>query len=103
VGHEDQFLPSGLNASCRFGQATFAGTDGKERDALIPAVREAAVNRKVLLKTAVRRPRDLIRPATKGDVMRMRENRVRVRTQHGDGAVFMQYKGSAALVGQRSA
>jgi hypothetical protein len=33
MGHEDQFSPSGLNASCRFGQATFAGTNGERQDA----------------------------------------------------------------------
>ena len=38
-GHEDQFAPSGLNVSCRFGQATFAETHGYGRDAPI------AVNR----------------------------------------------------------
>ena len=32
-GHEDQFPPARLSVSCRFCQATFAGTDGEGRDA----------------------------------------------------------------------
>jgi hypothetical protein len=38
-GIEDQFAPAGLNARCRLGQATFVGTEGKGREAPIPAVR----------------------------------------------------------------
>ncbi len=37
--HEGQFLPRRLNARCRFGQGTLAGTGGKEEDAPIPAIR----------------------------------------------------------------
>jgi len=40
-GHEDQFRPPSLNGRCRFGEATFAGIDGKEEDApsaVIPAL-----------------------------------------------------------------
>ena len=33
MGHEDQFAPSGPGGRCRFGQATFTGTHGNERDA----------------------------------------------------------------------
>src|SRR5215469_2170122 len=37
-GHEERFPPSRLNGRCRFGQATFTGTHGNERDAPKPAV-----------------------------------------------------------------
>ena len=39
VGHEDQFRPSSLSGGSRLGQATFAGTGGKEEDAPIPDAR----------------------------------------------------------------
>jgi hypothetical protein len=32
-GHEDQLRPPSLSGRCRFGEATFAGIDGKEEDA----------------------------------------------------------------------
>jgi hypothetical protein len=35
VGHEERLPPSRLNCCCRFGQATFAGTQGNGRDAPI--------------------------------------------------------------------
>jgi hypothetical protein len=35
VGHEDQFAPPGPSGRCRFGQATFTGTHGNERNAPI--------------------------------------------------------------------
>jgi len=33
MGHEDQFAPPGPNGLNPFGQATFTGTHGNERDA----------------------------------------------------------------------
>ena len=33
MGHEERLLPSRLNGCCRFGQGTFAGTQGNGRDA----------------------------------------------------------------------
>jgi len=36
--HEERFPPPRLNGRCRFGQATFTGTHGNERDAPIPVV-----------------------------------------------------------------
>jgi len=38
-GHEERFPPPRLNGRCRFGQATFIGTHGNERDAPILAIR----------------------------------------------------------------
>jgi len=38
MGHEDAFPRLRLSARCRFGQATFSGTHGNERDAPIAAV-----------------------------------------------------------------
>jgi hypothetical protein len=38
VGHEDQFAPPGPSGRCWFGQATFTGTHGNERDAPREAV-----------------------------------------------------------------
>jgi len=40
MGHEDQFPRPRLNGRCRLGQATFAGTDGKGREAPIPATHQ---------------------------------------------------------------
>src|SRR5690348_10355769 len=37
-GHEERFPPPRLNGRCRFGQATFIGTHGNERDAPIAAI-----------------------------------------------------------------
>jgi hypothetical protein len=37
-GHEDQFLPRGLNARCRFTQGTFAAPRSNGRDAPIPDI-----------------------------------------------------------------
>jgi hypothetical protein len=37
--HEDQFPPSSLSGRFWLGEATFAGTGGKEEDAPKPAVR----------------------------------------------------------------
>ena len=39
MGHEDQFAPPGPNGRNPFGQATFTGTHGNERDAPISAIR----------------------------------------------------------------
>ena len=36
MGHEERFPPPRLNGRCRFGQATFTGTHGNERDAPFP-------------------------------------------------------------------
>ena len=33
LGHEERFPPPRRNGRCRFGQATFIGTPGNERDA----------------------------------------------------------------------
>ena len=41
-GHEERFRPPRLDGRCRFGQATFIGTHGNERDAPKAAVRRVA-------------------------------------------------------------
>jgi hypothetical protein len=38
VGHEEQFAPPGPSGRHRFGEATFAGTDGNKRDAPFPDI-----------------------------------------------------------------
>ena len=43
MGHQDQFPPSSVSGGCRLGQATFAGTDGKEREAPFAVVRGAEI------------------------------------------------------------
>jgi hypothetical protein len=79
MGHEDQFAPPGPSGRYRFGQATFTGTHGNERDAPIPAIREASWNRKVLPMLPFAAYETSTRPRPKSDVARMRENKVSVR------------------------
>src|SRR5262249_22779542 len=43
LGHEERFPPPRRNGRCRFGQATFIGTHGNERDAPKPARRWTAI------------------------------------------------------------
>jgi hypothetical protein len=45
MGHEDQFAPPGPSGRYRFGQATFTGTHGNERDAPIADLHTLAPER----------------------------------------------------------
>ena len=47
VGHEDQLAPPGLSGRHRFGQATFTGTHGNERDAPKAAIRARGSHERV--------------------------------------------------------
>jgi hypothetical protein len=53
MGHEDAFSRPRLSARCRFGQATFAATQRKGRDALKPVVRGAARGSNLYLRRPV--------------------------------------------------
>ena len=52
MGHEDAFPRPTLSARYRFGQGTFAGTRGNERDAPIPDLPPRASERKVRMAAA---------------------------------------------------